>query len=200
MALSLLAVQELTEGVLGCVCQFLDAAAVEIPGQPGCPCRACVVPGQAAWDSCEDPCDGSGGTGGQLTVNVARMWQSSLETFPSTESRDSQVRGKRGCVLPQLTAVELVITVLRCVPVPSDDGCPPSCEDLAAAARVINIDGASVVNALDCCLPGLGTRRQGLIYSVGIQRQVGPQGGCAGVEQRVTVGLVNCRCPEEDSP
>lgn len=200
MALSLLAVHELTESVLGCVCDALDAAAAEIPGQPGCPCRGCVVPGQAAWDSCEDPCDGSEGAGGQLTVNVARMYQTSLESFPSTESRDSTVRGRRGCIPAQLTAVELVITVLRCVPVPSEDGCPPSCEELAAAARVINIDGVSVLNAVDCCLPALGTRRQGLIYTVGIQRQVGPQGGCGGVEQRVTVGLVNCACPDDATP
>lgn len=201
MALNLLAVHQLTVDVLGCVCRTLDATAQEIEGQPGCPCRACVVPGQAAWDSCAEPCDGTEGTGGQLTVNVARIYQASLDSFPSTESRDREVRGRRGCQPPQLTAVELVITLLRCVPVISEDGCPPTCEELAAAARVINIDAVSVMNAMDCCLPGLGTRRQGLLYSVGVQRQVGPQGECAGIEQRVTVGLVNCRCPdEEESP
>lgn len=200
MALSLTAVHQIAEDVLGCVCRTLTATAEQVEGQPGCPCRACVVPGQAAWDSCEDPCDSSDGIGGQLTVNVARIYQTTLEAFPSTETKEREVRGRRGCQLSTLTAVELVITLLRCVPVPSDGACPPSCEELSAAARVINIDAVSVMNAVDCCLPSLSARRLGLIYSIGVQRQVGPQGGCAGVEQRVTVGLVNCRCPEEESP
>ncbi|MET7981699.1 MULTISPECIES: hypothetical protein [unclassified Streptomyces] len=200
MALSPLAVQELAEGVLGCICEALDDTAAKVDGQPGCPCRSCVVPGQPAWDTCDDPCGEAATTGGQLTVNVARMYASSLDTFPSTEARDQAVRGKRGCKLPGLTAVELVITVLRCVPTPNDQGCPPSCEDLAAAARVINFDAVSVLNALDCCLPALGVRRQGLLYVIGAQRQVGPEGGCAGTEQRVTVGLVNCKCPDDETP
>ena len=78
MALNLNAVQGVAEAVLGCVCAALQDAAGQVDGQPGCPCRSCLVPGTAAWDSCDDPCNATpdGGAGGQLTVNVARLFSS----------------------------------------------------------------------------------------------------------------------------
>ncbi|MDX2813445.1 hypothetical protein PV410_12910 [Streptomyces sp. PA03-5A] len=193
MALSPLAVHDLAESVLACVCAALEATAAEIDGQPGCPCRACVVPGAAAWDSCDDPCGQEQGAGGQLTVNVARIYPST--TFP-TEDRD--VRGIRGCTPPPITAVDLVITLLRCAPGPDEGGCPPTCEDLAATARILHVDQVSVYNALLCCLPGTDpTRRRGRKYVLGPSRTVGPEGGCVGIEQRVTVALSGCKCPAE---
>lgn len=194
MALTALGVHDLAERLLACVCEALDRAAEEVNGYPGCPCRACVVPGAPAWDSCEDPCDGSGEPGGQLTVHVARIYPSA--EFPEPDRR---VLGLRGCTPPPTTAVELVVTLLRCAPGPDEHGCPPSCEELAEAARTVHVDAATIYNAIMCCLPGTGGRR-GRRFVAGEQRIVGPQGGCVGVEQRVVVALPGCApCPGDDS-
>jgi hypothetical protein len=177
-------IPDLAQAVLACVCTALDATAEEIPGQPGCPCRACVVSGTPPFDSCGDACNGQEGAGGQLTVHVARVYPTT--SFPS-ETRE--VLGLKSCS-PTSIAVELVITLLRCVPVSDPEtGCPPTCEEEAAAARVIQIDSASVLNALLCCLPGFGTRRRGPRYVIGAQKTLEPQGDCGGIEQRVTVAL-----------
>lgn len=184
------AIHDLAQAVLACVCTALEETATEVEGQPGCPCRACVVPGTPAWDSCADPC--SSDTGGQLTVSVARL-------YPSTDfpAQSSDVQGVRGCMPAPTTAAELVITLLRCAPLPDSNGCPPTCDEQAAAARVVHVDAVTIMNALYCCLPGLGPARRGLKFTVGQQRLLGPEGGCVGVEQRVTVALPGCKCPEE---
>lgn len=196
MALTPLAVHDLTEAVLGCVCAALQTTAEEVPGQPGCPERACVVPGTVAWDWCDDPC----GTGsnvdacGQLSVNVVRVWPATAR-FPD---EDRTVQGFRGCLPPPVTAVEIAVTLLRCAPTIDEEGCPPSCEELDAAARVTHVDAVTVYNALYCCLPGTSTRRRGRQFVMGQQRLIGPQGGCVGVEQRVTIAIPGCApCPDE---
>jgi hypothetical protein len=194
MAMSPLAVHELAETVLGCVCAALDATAAKVEDQPGCPCRACVTPGPPAWDGCDEPC-GTDGAGGQLTVHVARIYPTAA--FP-TEER--VVLGARNCPAPAAIAVELVITLLRCAPTMDERGCPPSCDDLAAAARTVHVDAATIYNALVCCLPTTGARRRGPQFSPGTQRVLEPEGGCMGVEQRVTIAVPSCGCPEEESP
>ncbi|WP_369387925.1 hypothetical protein AB5J72_10175 [Streptomyces sp. CG1] len=194
MALTAYAVHDLAEAVLGCVCAALDATAEDVERQPGCPGRACVVPGAAAWDSCDDPCGSSDGAGGQLTVNVARVYPSNLNSFPSQEQ---PVLGVHGCTPPSITAVELVITLLRCAPTMSEDGCPPSCEELSSASRILHVDTVTVGNALLCCLPQTGTGRRGRKFVIGGQRTIGPEGGCVGLEQRVIVALPGCGCPDE---
>ncbi|MFM9590704.1 hypothetical protein ACKI16_29380 [Streptomyces scabiei] len=193
MAVALEGINELATAVLACVCATLDQTAEQIDGQPGCPCRGCVVPGTPAWDSCEGPCDGEG-TAGQLTVHVARVYPTT--EFP-VETRD--VLGLRSCAHTRI-AVELVVTLLRCVPVSDENSsCPPSCEEEAAAARVIQIDSASVLNALMCCVSSLGPRRKGPVYVIGAQKTLEPSGGCGGIEQRLTVALDSCACPEDTS-
>ncbi|MFJ5890273.1 hypothetical protein [Streptomyces californicus] len=198
MALTPLMIHDLATSVLACVCLALDTAAGTVEGQPGCPaCRACVVPGAVAWDSCDDPCDSKGG-GGQLTVSVARIFSSSDAEFPS-ESRI--VQGVRGCGPPPMLALELVVTLLRCAPTFSEDGCPPTCEELEAAAQVLHVDMVTVYNALLCCLPGTEQRRRGRRFVLGVQRTLGPEGGCVGLEQRATVALPGCApCPDGESP
>ncbi|MFI2300176.1 hypothetical protein ACH5AL_15235 [Actinacidiphila glaucinigra] len=196
MALTAFSIHDLAESVLACVCAALETTAAEVDGQPGCPdCAACLVPDSPAWDRCDDPCSETA-TGGQLSVNVARI-------YPSTEfpTEDRQVRGLRGCTPPPVTAVELVITLLRCAPVPSENGCPPTCDELAAAARILHVDQVTVYNAMLCCLPGTDpTRRRGRKFVLGAQRVVGPEGGCVGIEQRVTVALPGCSpCPGGDT-
>lgn len=193
MAVRLLAVHELAEAVLGCVCAALEDAAGTVDGHPGCPCRACVVPGPPAWDGCNDPCSGDK-VGGQLTVHVARTFATSA--FPAEERA---VQGARNC-LPPTMAAELVVTLLRCAPAMDSGGCPPSCEELGAAAQVVNVDLAVIVNALLCCLPTTGPRRRGPQFYLSGGRVLEEQGGCMGVEQKVIVALSSCACPTEESP
>jgi hypothetical protein len=184
-------VHDLAEAVLACVCQALEETAAEVAGQPGCPCRSCVVAGEPAWD-CDDQCGADGhGVGGQLTVHVARMWPST--DFPA---EDRTVRGQRSCPLPATTAVELVVTLLRCAPTVDEQGCPPSCGDLAEAARTVHVDAATVHNAVVCCVADVAAR--GRRFVLGGQRILPAEGGCHGVEQRVVVALPGCApCPQD---
>jgi len=194
MALKPTALDDLAQLVLACVCAALDETAAKVDGQPGCPdCRTCVVAGAPAWDDCDSPCDG--GSGGQLTVNISRMYPTT--NFPT---EDREVRGLRTCTPPPLTAVDVVVTLLRCVPTTDEGGCAPTCGELAEAARVIHIDAVTVYNAMLCCFPTTGTRRRGQRYVLGQSRILDPQGGCGGIEQRITVALDGCGCPTEPPP
>lgn len=198
MALSPTAVQDTAEALLACVCAALGEVAAQIEDQPGCPdCGTCLVPGAVAWDRCDGPCDKDGAPG-QLNVSVIRMYPSSSATFPSEDNK--QVQGIRGCTLPQITALELAVTLLRCAPVPDDEGCPPTCEELTEAARILHVDATTVYNAVLCCFPQTSQRRRGQMFVIGQQKIVGPQGDCVGIEQRLTVALPACKCPEEESP
>lgn len=192
MALRSNGVQDIADAVLGCVCVALDQVAAADPLQPGCPdCRACVVPGKPAWDDCSNPCSGDG-AGGQLTVSVGRTYMSTV--FPAD---DRTVIGVKKCTPPADLAVEIIVTLLRCAPGDDVAGCPPSCEDLAAAARIAHIDLVTIINALLCCLPGTSTGRADRRFVLGAGQLLGPEGGCVGVEQRLTVALPNCYpCPE----
>ncbi|MDI9829684.1 hypothetical protein [Streptomyces sp. KAU_LT] len=196
MALRLNAVQDAAEAVLGCVCAALQDAGAEVDGQPGCPCRSCVVPGIVAWDSCEDPCGQvpADAAGGQLTVSVLRLYSST--DFPAVDRAPATgTRGKLTCQVPASAAVELLITLLRCAPTVDGNACPPSCEELGEAARILHTDMVVVRNALECCLPSSSDHRRGRVVFIGEGRTVGPEGGCVGLEQRVTVALPGCACP-----
>ncbi|MFJ1607059.1 hypothetical protein ACIOHS_27355 [Streptomyces sp. NPDC088253] len=188
-----LVIHETAEQLLACVCAELTLTAAKVDGQPGCPCRSCVVAGTPAWDDCAGDCRGTGETPGQLTVNFVGMVASSK--FP-TDTRD--VLGSRNC-LPVWPAAEFLITLLRCAPGPDNQGCPPSCEELTAAARVLAVDATSVWNALQCCFPSTSGARRGHTFVIGPQRTVGPEGDCVGIEQRVTVALPSCACADEES-
>ncbi|MEU2743649.1 hypothetical protein ABZ656_52505 [Streptomyces sp. NPDC007095] len=191
MALSPLAIDDIAQQLLACVCAVLTETAVKVDGQPGCPCVACVVPGKPAWDNCTSDCSGAQ-TPGQLTVNLDRLFPTSA--FPA-ETKD--VLGSRNC-LPVRQAAEYVITLLRCAPTFTENGCPPSCEEQAEAARIVHVDATSVINAVMCCFPDTGGGRRGQQFMMGQLRVLGPEGQCVGVEQRVTVALPSCGCPAGD--
>ncbi|WP_294011713.1 hypothetical protein [Streptomyces sp.] len=128
-------------------------------------------------------------------MNVARV-------HPTTEfpNETHEVLGLKSC-RPTRIAVELVITLLRCVPpIDENNQCPPTCEDMAAAARVIQIDSATVLNALMCCVPSISNRHRGPLYVIGMQKTLEPRGGCGGIEQRLTDALQNCPCPDGETP
>lgn len=204
MALSMLAVHQAAENLLTCVCQALDRLPVEVPGLAGCPCRACVVPGSPAADGCDGGCNVQPGQfPGQLTVNVVRMYASDLQNFPRETgllSFGGQVTGVhdlKNCAMPQTTAVELLVTVWRCAPGPSADGCPPSCADLNAAAMQMHADMLAVQQGVLCCYSATDTsRRHGRRWVMGQTTTLGPQGGCAGFQTSIVVALDDCvPCP-----
>lgn len=187
MTSRLLTAHEAAQALLACVCVALDQAATEVEDHPGCPCRACVVPGQPAYDNCSNDCDPND-PGGQLTVHIARIY--TTDQFPNevTEAR----RGT-SCGHAAQMAAELVVTLLRCAPMPDPNTlCPPSCDDIEAVARTVHVDASTIIRAVQCCLGQVVKR-----YVPGRTTILTPQGGCTGVESRVTVALPPLCCPKE---
>jgi hypothetical protein len=181
----------LAEGILACVCTALDEARAEDNTLPGCPCRTFVAPGaRIAWD-CSD---GSCGTqcAGQLTVHFENV---TLADSANGDFRTGSVVQKGRSCNVSFVRVEFVVTLLRCVPVAYDTGQPPEAADLADAAYVQMADAETILAALQCCVPGLAAPGHTLRYTLGAGRTIGPEGGCAGVEQRVTVAIPGCACP-----
>ena len=196
MALSLLAVHQAAQNLLECVCAGLSRLPTDVPGLAGCPCRSCVVPGAVAADGCDTDCatPPTGEYPGQLSVSVIRLYSSDRATFP----REAQtIHDGKQCVPPPVTAVELAVTVYRCAPLPTDQGCPPTCEQLSDSAMQLHADMLAVQTAVLCCYSATDTtRRNGRRFVLGQSRTLGPQGGCVGLEQRVTVALDDCvPCP-----
>lgn len=199
MSLSPLAVHQAATDLLNCICEALDQLHTDVPGLAGCPCRVGVVPGAPAADGCDGGCNvPEGEFPGQLTVNVARIYQAARDQFPQySPSSPSSVRDLKNCA-PTITAVDLVATLWRCSPGPDDQGCPPTMEALGATAMQLHADMLAIQRGIFCCFPGTDTvtRRHGRRYTMGQGATLGPQGGCVGVEQLVTVALDDCFvCP-----
>lgn len=195
-AMSITAIDTAAQDLLQCICQALSGLPAEVPGLDGCPCRSCVVPGAVAADGCDEGCAAlpPGQYPGQLTVSVVRLFTSDRTSFPREVTT---VRDNRGCTPQITTAVEMAVTVFRCTPLPSDQGCPPSCEALAASALQLHADMLAVQRGILCCYSDTDPDvRGGRRYVMGQSRALGPQGGCVGLEQRITVALDGCLpCP-----
>lgn len=127
--------------------------------------RAYVAAGSVAWDDC---C-------GMLVVAPERVYRSQL--FPN-EFADREI-----CDLGWLN-LNLVVLLVRCVPVVDDRGRAPSQEALDAAYKNILEDSAVVWNTLQCMTMPDEWDRAGLSQSF-----VGADGGCIGVESRITIGI-----------
>jgi hypothetical protein len=198
MALSMLAIHQAAQNLLDCCCTALAALPAEIPGLAGCPCRVGVVPGAVAADGCDGGCNVQPGEyPGQLTVNVVRIYASDPVQFPreagsltSSQTPGNGVRSLKNCAMPQVTAVELLVTLFRCVPGPTDDGCPPTMAELDASALQYHADMLAVQQGILCCYAGTDdTRRNGRRYVMGQTTTIGPSGGCVGFQTRVVVAL-----------
>ena len=126
---------------------------------------AYVAAGSVAWDNC---C-------GQLVVAPERVYRTAR--FP-LEGPD-----ENGC-FDGLIALDLVVLLLRCVPVIEDDGSVPDDLELSAAYTGILADAAVIWDVLASTqLPEWWERaNENQVY-------VGAEGGCIGVETRVTVGV-----------
>jgi hypothetical protein len=177
MAVMLERVYDLAHHLLDCVCERLGST---------CPGRSCVAPGRAP--SFENCC--AGVTGGQLTVNAVR-------TYPSTTFPDPS-RGQRANCISPYWVVQYDIALMRCTPVTSGNkGEAPTCDQLDANAQLVMRDLATVHLAIACCLDDeddlttlLGTPvHEWLLQG---QELIGPDGGCAGSNTTVLVGIPPC--------
>lgn len=200
MALSLTATNLLASQVLTCVCEAMDRTPVALPGLHGCPCRKYVSAGTPAADGCDDTCGAPppGEYPGQLTVHVARIFTTNHMDFPREVAfrGNAVIRDIRNCQ-PPVTAVELVVTVFRCAPGPTDLGCPPTPAELEASALQLNVDQLAVQEGLLCCLSGAGVTAQspnGYRFVMGPSTVIDASGGCVGFSQAVTVSLDDITC------
>jgi hypothetical protein len=204
MTLSFLGIHEAAQALLNCVCPSLGRLPVEVPGLDGCPCRVFVSPGAPAAEGCDEGCVQlpAGQYPGQLTVHVARTYPTDYQSFPrpvqnSTTRSPSEIRSLKNCSPPPTLAVELVVTLYRCTPVPTDNGCPPTPAALSESAMQLNADILAIEQGILCCFAATDTTRpNGRRYLLGQTQVLDPRGGCVGLEQRVTVALDDCMpCP-----
>lgn len=150
---------------------ILDCVNTGLPAPVG---RVCAVPGVLAWDDCE--C-------GVLAASVMHVYPS--RAFPTDAGG---VAAFLSC--PVLyDAVDITITVLRCAPTLDQNGNPPSCVALAGSAAGWRADAAAVRATLACCLPVL--RDAGVVKDFVLRDlvPVGPEGGCSGMEARLTIAV-----------
>lgn len=132
--------------------------------------RACVVPGEVAWDGCD--C-------GMLAVAI-RRWGLS-DDFPQNGIGEGTQRATP-CDAPWLVA-ELRIQVVRCAPSPDGTALlTVPCSDLDAAAEVLTSDAYITLTEVISTLCELRADEQILDYVLGTQETIGPAGGCVGSE------------------
>lgn len=147
------------------VCSIVLERVVTALADCGNPVVASYVgAGFLAWDDC---C-------GMCVVAPERIFQSAV--FP-IEGPDVT-----GC-FNGLIAVQLVVLVVRCVPTVDDRGRAPTPAELGEAYGVVLSDAAVVWNVL------AGPWPQDWESANLAQTFVGAEGGCVGVETRITVGL-----------
>lgn len=126
---------------------------------------AYVAAGAVAWDDC---C-------GSLIVAPERVFFA--ETFPIEDT--TEVICDEGYL-----AVQFVVILLRCLPNMDSRGNPPSAASLTAAYNALMGDAAIVMNAVAGPLPSQDWERTRPAQSF-----VGAEGGCIGVETRITIGI-----------
>lgn len=194
MSVSLLSVHQAAESLLNCACEALARIPEQMPGLDGCPCRTGVVAGQPAAEGCDGGCDVPAGEyAGQLTVHVVRTYTAELPRYTNLQA---VLMEGTNCGPNALTAIDLMITLWRCAPGPTDEGCPPTMEELEAAAIQQHVDMMAITQAVTCCYPFTDpTRRKGRRYSPGAITALGPQGGCVGFQAAVTVALDGLAAP-----
>lgn len=143
----------------------------------GAVARACVVPGEIAWDQCD--C-------GLLAVSVRRWFIS--DEFPEGAVGRGALRDSP-CDQPWLVA-ELTIQVVRCAPSPQGNGMiSVPCVDLDQSAQVVISDAYVTITEVISILCEMKDTDQIIDYVVGDQVAVGPDGGCVGSELSLFISL-----------
>lgn len=152
---------------------FAQAALAATPAGVPANARVCVVPGQLAWDDCE--C-------GLIAVEF------NGSAF-STNFFASQPGTSDGC-RPYATFT-YTITALRCVTGTQNEGRPPTCEQLDAAAQTFYDDGLALLMGTAQALRSMIDANVILEYGMNGLVPTGPQGNCVGQTQQVIVALPN---------
>lgn len=141
--------------------------------------RVCLlVPGDIAWDECE--C-------GQLAQSITQVFPS--KKFPGPASQETHTK----CG-PPIVAVEVLLSVTRCVPIPNDKGTAPKCSALQSAAITLEADRYATRKALMCCLSDSYDHNNILDFVIGPMTSAGPQGACAGFVCTYTIGFTSPCC------
>lgn len=165
--------------LLDCACNAL----IDTAG--GCPDRRCVVAGTSDEFEHVNCCDGA--RGGQLTVNVNRI-------YPSRNFPDVDLGTPSNCDDPW-TVVTYNIAIMRCHPV-GDVQHAPSCAVLDDVALLTMVDMDAIRNGITCCLRDKDATSAligyGYHWNLGDQSTYGPLGGCVGSNLLVQVGLPTC--------
>jgi hypothetical protein len=110
-----------------------------------------------------------------LVVAPERIYKSA--TFPQQDSSEELCWGG-------YLTVDLLVLLVRCVPVVDDRGRAPTAAALQAAYLELIEDAAVVYNAVTAVLPNPEWMR-----ALPAQTFVGAEGGCIGVETRLTLGV-----------
>lgn len=149
------------DALLSCVCEALTNEGAG----PTCSC-ALYAGEEVAWDTCGMCDDNLCGMG---YVRVVDAFQSS--TFPLPDDPQDTCPGP--------LTVQVAVGALRCVPLPDEDGTLPAAEEITESSLALIADMMALFSAALCCD---GAR-------VGNWEPLGPQGGCAGGEWTVWIGL-----------
>jgi hypothetical protein len=140
--------------------------------------RVCVVPGEISWDDCQ--C-------GQLAVAEQRR-------YPSMDFPLEEVNHEADCGAPWLVSA-FIISLARCVPVPSVNGSPPDCTALEASAQQLATDMLKLRKGVQCCLDAAYNAHTVEAWELGASEVNGPQGQCVETTLTVLVGWTNdCGC------
>lgn len=140
--------------------------------------RACVVPGEIVWDSCN--C-------GLLAVSVRRWFLT--DNFPETSAAfGANVARATPCDLPWLVG-ELRLQVVRCAPIPDGNALSVPCPELDETARILLSDAYVSITETVSTLCELRDLDQIIDYVIGDQETLGPAGDCVGSELVAQVAL-----------
>lgn len=135
----------------------------------GAACWCGFYPGQTpSWDYC-----------GECSSRKCGMAYVVLDSMYPSDSLPNPSLTPQHCGSP--LAVTFRVGVLRCVPQMEEDGSLPNEEELLEAGLAIVADAAAIWSVVSCCLDE--------DVFVGQYTSLGPEGGCAGGEWTVTVGL-----------
>lgn len=142
-----------------CLC-----SSVEDAGLPSM-CFCGLVPGESvAWDYISESGEGM-------------AWVRVMNIYPSAAFPAADTTLRSSCASPLAAQVEMGI--LRCAPMPDDDGTPPSMAAQWEATRLQMADMRAMYSAIRCCYD----RQEHMV--LGQYNPLGPQGGVFGATWQV---------------
>lgn len=124
---------------------------------------------------------------GQLAVGINNVFESN--SFPASDAGIGT-----NCPGPYI-AVNMTVSILRCVPSPDDNGEGPTPAQLSLAAQEALDDAFIVRETTRCILATMYDTGMIAEFVVGTQTMTEPQGGCGGSDLDITIGFMNpCVC------